>query len=458
MSMAYSGSSSSVIGISFGRMNEAKKKTARAQEEARYEGESLSKAINGLQVSDGRLRMRAEALYKMRCGIGKRQSGLQAMGAHIDYVIKRFVETDNLCAQRIKSNGYECRRLMVLSTQGGIFGNIISGLNSIVAMGKAAWDSIRSSVAGIFKIAGQAADASISVSRTSAARTEPVTEGTEAVKSIAPDYIKDDIPKAKEASLQENSDAALKNPEAEAAESAAETDNIRWIPEVMQLSGASNAEKYFSAYAKSFTKLKWDQNKINALWEATEDINKQYDIQIDPRFLLAIIIQEGTGSFNTSSTNRAADGQHGVETDYAADLMKANSLIFGKILGYIYYGEEFREAVSENKSLAGINGEGDIFRYCNWNTPIVRMNRKVVETGVYAGHGLWGEQVKKHYKALGGDTKEYENYISGIDKSVVEKIVKDQEFKLPDYDFVPAREAQNSKGKPNGEYIIKGVR
>jgi hypothetical protein len=238
-----------------------------------------------------------------------------------------------------------------------------------------------------------------------------------------------------------------------------QTTRNEWIPSnVMTYNGSSDAEKYFMKYEKKFTKLKWNQDKLNDLWRATIEIEKQYHIQIDPRFLLAIIIQEGTGSFNTSSANRAADGQHGVETNFAVDLMKANSLVFGKILGYIYYGSEFRQAVSNNNDKPGITGNGDIFQYCNWNTPIIRMNSNKVEAGVYAGHGSWGEEVRKHYIALGGNANSYEEYISNIDKSVVENIVKEEGFQLPAYRFIEAKEAQDSKGVPNGGYIIKGVR
>ncbi|MEA4964094.1 MAG: hypothetical protein VB114_20825, partial [Lutispora sp.] len=231
----------------------------------------------------------------------------------------------------------------------------------------------------------------------------------------------------------------------------------KWLPPMpIDFDSSTAAAIYFRKYEKAFTKLHWDQDKINALWEATYDINEQYGIQIDPRLLLAVIIQEGTGSFNTSSTNRAADGQHGVETNYVVDLMKANSLIFGKTLGYIYYGEEFRQAVSANNDKAGIDGPGDIFQYYNWNTPIIDTRQAKVRTGSYAGHGAWGYQVKKHYTALGGDAIGYENYISSIEKSSVDKITKDLGIKLPTYSFVPAKEAQTSKGVPNGEYIIRG--
>jgi len=232
--------------------------------------------------------------------------------------------------------------------------------------------------------------------------------------------------------------------------------DAQWIPSsVLEYDGLSDASAYFRKYEKNFTKLGWDQEKINALWQATIDIDSQYGIQIDPRLLLAIIIQEGTGSFNTSSTNLAADGQHGVETNYAVDLMKANSLIFGKILGYVYYGEDFSQAVSSNNNLSGISGNGNVFQYCNWSTPIIDTNRAIVRVGPYAGHGAWGDNVMKHYIALGGDVNGYENYLSGTDKKMVEKIAKDLGITLPSYSFVADQNAQDSKGNPNGDWTIK---
>lgn len=100
--------------------------------------------------------------------------------------------------------------------------------------------------------------------------------------------------------------------------------DAKWIPAVMNLNGELESEKYLNTKLSKL-RLKWNQGKIDELWMACEKINEDYGIQIDPRLLLAIIIQEGTGSFNTSSTNLAADGQSGIETDYSKDLMKANN-------------------------------------------------------------------------------------------------------------------------------------
>ena len=143
MSAASLSMNSPVISISFSRMDEVKRKIVRAQEEARCEAESLSRAISSLQVSDGRLRMKVEALNSLRSRIIKRRSGLQAMGAHIDYAARRFREVDELCAQRINSNGYESGKLQELTIQSRIYGNIAGGLNSVVDQGIAAWDYVK---------------------------------------------------------------------------------------------------------------------------------------------------------------------------------------------------------------------------------------------------------------------------------------------------------------------------
>lgn len=234
----------------------------------------------------------------------------------------------------------------------------------------------------------------------------------------------------------------------------------KWIPkEIMQYNGDSDEEKYFKKMSQKFTKLSWNQGKIDELWESVITIKEKYGIEIDPRFLMAVIIQEGTGSFNTSSSNRAADGQHGAESNYAVDLMKANNLIFGKMLGYIYYGDEFKKVVVESAGkYEGITGNGDVFQYINWETPIIRMTSLRVDIGVYAGNGTWGDNVRSIYsKRLGGDVEGYSNYLENFDKSFVEKIANDLGITLRNCKFVVSQNAQDSKGDENGEYTVSGV-
>lgn len=233
----------------------------------------------------------------------------------------------------------------------------------------------------------------------------------------------------------------------------------KWIPAEFQYNGSSEAEKTFKRRSLNLTKMKWNQEKLHSLWEATKKIQETYDIQIDPRFLLAIIIQEGTGSFNTSSINRAADGEHGAETNYAKDLMKANSLVFGKILGYIYYGQEFRKAVVKNNKLSGITGKGNVFQYCNWFTPIIRMNSKQVECGVYASDNRWGDNVQKIYNIFSGnEASNYEQYLLSLDKSVTQKIAASEGIKIPNFTFKPTQNGNDSDKNDTGEWTIVGGR
>lgn len=131
---------SSTIGVSFDRMNAAKRKLGRAQEEAQAEKDSLSRAISSLQVEDGRLRQKAEALNRLRSKVSNRVADLQRVGSHVDYAVQRFTEVDNQCAQKIKTGGYEVKKTVGISNQGGIFGNVLGGLVSIADKGKAAWE------------------------------------------------------------------------------------------------------------------------------------------------------------------------------------------------------------------------------------------------------------------------------------------------------------------------------
>lgn len=231
--------------------------------------------------------------------------------------------------------------------------------------------------------------------------------------------------------------------------------NLKWIPaEVLEFNGSSEASQYFSKYEKNFTHIHWDQNKIDELWSTSYEIYNNYGIQVDPRFLLAIIIQEGTGSFNTSSTNLAVDGQHGVEKNFAVDLMKANSLVFGKVLGYIYYGKSFRQAVSKNSKLPGINGKASIFQYCNWYTPIIDIYEERIRLGQYAGDGSWGDGVKEHYILLGGNADKYNTYLLNIGTSPVRKIAKNFNIELSSFAFKAEKNAQNHIGELNGKWTI----
>ena len=142
--------SNAVIGISFDRMNAAKRKVTGAYESARSERESLSRAISSLQVEDGRLRQKAEELNRLRSRIDKRMADLQRIGAHIDYTVKRFKETDDLCAKRIKAGCYEVRKTIGLD-KAGIYGSTVGRFISIAQKGRAAWNGFTQGTPGTGK-------------------------------------------------------------------------------------------------------------------------------------------------------------------------------------------------------------------------------------------------------------------------------------------------------------------
>ena len=231
-----------------------------------------------------------------------------------------------------------------------------------------------------------------------------------------------------------------------------------WLPPVMRFDGNTPEERYLKAQFDELAKKKsckkvWTQDMINDLWKSCEIFYDAYGVRIDPRLLLSIILQEGTGSFNTSLSNKAADGQNGYEADFAKDLIKANNLIFGKLLGYIYYGEDFRNTVQSSNQYAGISGNGSFAQYANWNTPIISIKSGQVNTGVYAGHGKWYEGVETFYKGLTGDSTTmdaYSEYLSHCDKSIVEGLVK----KTPSFSFKAICNAQDYRGNPNGQYTV----
>lgn len=227
-----------------------------------------------------------------------------------------------------------------------------------------------------------------------------------------------------------------------------------WYGNPMQLDGSSEQEQLLASRLAKMSKVSWNQEKVDQLWGACENIYDQYGIQVDPRMLLAIIIQEGTGSFNTNADEPAADGQHGTETNYALDLMKANNLVFGKILGYMYYHDEFEQAIASSSANTNLNGQGGVFDYINWYTPIVNLNKEQVYPGVYAGDSSWGDKVENLYEGLTheGAGEEYSQYILSIDRSQLDEIIGD--INMIDYTFLPNQDGQDCLGNLNGTWTI----
>ena len=135
--------------------------------------------------------------------------------------------------------------------------------------------------------------------------------------------------------------------------------------------------------------------------------------------------------------NLVKDGQHGVEFDYAVDLIKANNFLVGNILGYIVYQDQFREAVQANNdgTYRYITGEGNIIQYMNWQTPILRISSGNVDTGVYAGNVNWAFTTTGIYESLGGNVEEYDMIVSNTNPDAIE-LVLGQEVDFPEYEFM----------------------
>lgn len=194
--------------------------------------------------------------------------------------------------------------------------------------------------------------------------------------------------------------------EAAESEEVIEIEELEWIPtDVLQLTGDTEQEKNLSWRVEDLNScisdpiLKWNQSKIDYVWEGCKDYYENYGIQVDPRLLLAIIFQEGTGSFNTSSDNLVSDGGHGAESDFMKDCYKAIDLLGGKVIAYVQFHEVFSIAREEayQKGYKGIKDYDDILHYLNWQTPRLSMISRTFFSGTYAGDSNWNRKVRQIY-------------------------------------------------------------
>ena len=248
-----------------------------------------------------------------------------------------------------------------------------------------------------------------------------------------------------------------------------ETEELPWIPSnILQLDGETKAEKNLKTRIDSMnnnisnTDLKWNQNKIKAVWEACEEFYEDYGVQVDPRLLLAIIVKEGTGSFNTSFDNKAGDGGNGAETNFESDCEKAVDLLGGKIIAYIIFHGDFSKARAEayNKGYAGIKDYDDILHYLNWETPRLSFLSKTFISGVYADDNNWNSGVRQIYSEFVYDdvTAEYTNYVKGLKQDIFENNAKKEGIKVTTkVTFKESKNGRDSQRKYNNEYTIIGV-
>lgn len=187
-------------------------------------------------------------------------------------------------------------------------------------------------------------------------------------------------------------------------------------------------EKYnVGDYSLSITLIKndltWNQNKIIRLWEECAEMSTQHGTTIDPRLLLAVIMVEGTASFDTNfSLSSPIDSSGYIQPDFEKDLSNAfNNHILGKIWAYSHFATKFQRAAQagygkefivnyymDNGSIGTrtitYTGNGDLFDYTNNNVPRIRWNGSlyVVNYGVYATDSNWCNNLRFYYEQLTG--------------------------------------------------------
>lgn len=144
-----------------------------------------------------------------------------------------------------------------------------------------------------------------------------------------------------------------------------------------------------SSLSEVASSLVLDDKKLNKIWEVGQKKN------IDPRFLLAILFAEGTGSFDSRIDSRG--GIWSIDSDFDRDLkVTANT-----ILNYL--------VPSEQNPYSNICWQ----ELCPESNPIEFIGRGscpgMPASGGYASDSIWPDKVKNIYGMLGGYVLKDEN-------------------------------------------------
>jgi hypothetical protein len=166
----------------------------------------------------------------------------------------------------------------------------------------------------------------------------------------------------------------------------------------------------------------WTEDKLEDLWQGAEEFSPQ----IDPYLLMAIIFHEGTGSFNTSTTNIASDGQSGAEEDFEKDLSNAGQHLIKKCRGYSVYGQEFIDYINETGVSQSLkSGGGSLVQYMNYKVPVYNSLNEVGVLGGYATNYNWWK----------GVTSIYTSCTSEINNSKYNEFIINQDLGLSHYEY-----------------------
>lgn len=150
----------------------------------------------------------------------------------------------------------------------------------------------------------------------------------------------------------------------------------------------------------------FSQRKFDRLWEICESAG------VPALFMLAILPQEGTGSFDTSSDNKASDGGNGIESDWERDIRGAVGLVKGKLALYSQALDQGFVGLA-----AEIHLDGDPDQWVNWATAVVRGDGSVDAAACYAQHASWWTGVRAHFIEFGGHLSDLVEAARKLDKS-----------------------------------------
>ena len=248
-----------------------------------------------------------------------------------------------------------------------------------------------------------------------------------------------------------------------------EEEELEWIPtNILQIDGITDQDLRCNFWLEDHINgnvtdpaLKWDQDKVEKVWEKCRSYYEDYGIQVDSRLLIAIVAKESTGSFNTSSENIAADGGNGVESNFDEDCKKAIDLLGGKIIAYTQFHKDFSAAREETFSsqLSNIRDYDDVLHYLNWKTPRLSFLSNRFYSGVYAADNNWNTGIRQIYSELAYDgvTEKYTNYIQSLDENTLINLARRKGISVTtDVEFFAIQNGKNDRGVDNGQYTIVG--
>jgi hypothetical protein len=136
------------------------------------------------------------------------------------------------------------------------------------------------------------------------------------------------------------------------------------------------------------TDCQMHQARLDHIWAAA------LRSKVDPLLLLAILVQEGTGSFDTNPTNAAQYNGNGPDANWIADTARAISHVAGKLTWYSQ-----AVAVGFREVAGSIGLEGTAVQFLNWPGPIWH---HAPGWGCYAQHAEWWAGVTRVFEQLGG--------------------------------------------------------